>query len=56
LEFEKSTVNFVNDADGFDPFTKGLTQNGLSLDADAVNGIDNDQSTVGDSESSSDFR
>jgi hypothetical protein len=56
LEFEESSVDFVDDDDGFDTFTEGLTEDSFGLDADSFNTVDDDEGTVSDSEGSSDFR
>jgi hypothetical protein len=55
LELEKSTVDLVDDDDGLDALTKGLTQHGLGLDADTFYGIDDDEGTVSDTEGSGDL-
>lgn len=56
LELEKSTVDLVDNDDGLDTLTKSLTQDSLGLDADTLNGVDDNERTIGDTESSSDFR
>ena len=56
LELEKSTVDLVDDDDGLDTLTKSLTQDSLGLDADTLDGVDDNERTIGDTESSSDFR
>lgn len=56
LELEKSTVDLVDDDDGLDTLTKGLTQDSLGLDADTLDGVDDDESTISDTEGSSDLR
>jgi hypothetical protein len=55
LELEKSTVDLVDDNDGLDALTESLTQDSLGLDAHTFDGVDDDEGTVGDTESSSDF-
>jgi len=56
LELEESTVDLVDDDDGLDTLTKSLTEDGLGLDTDTLNGVDDDESTIGDTESSGNFR
>lgn len=56
LELEKSTVDLVDDNNGLNTLTKSLTQDSLGLDADTLDGVDDDESTVSDTEGSSDFR
>ncbi|GKT92871.1 elongation factor 2 [Colletotrichum tofieldiae] len=55
LELEKSTVNLVDDDDGLDALTESLTQDSLGLDAHTLDGVNDDESTIGDTESGSDF-
>jgi hypothetical protein len=55
LEFEEGSVDFVDDDDGLDSFTEGLTEDGFGLDADAFDTVDDDEGSVRDSESGSDF-
>lgn len=56
LELEKSTVDLVDDDNGLDTLTKSLTQDSLGLDADTLDGVDDNERTIGDTESSSDLR
>lgn len=56
LQFEQSTVNLVDDQDGLDTLRQGLTQDGLSLDTDTRDTVDDDQGTVSDTESGRDLR
>jgi len=56
LEFEKSTVNLVDDNNRLNTLTKGLTKHSLGLHTDTVNGVDDDKGTVSDTEGSSDLR
>jgi len=56
LQFEQSTINLVDDADWLNSLGKSLSQDGLGLDTDTVNAVDDDQSTIGDTEGGSDFR
>jgi hypothetical protein len=55
LQFEQSTVDLVDDDDRLDALTKSLTQDGLGLDADAFDGVDDDEGAVGDTQSGSDL-
>lgn len=55
LELEKSTVDLVDTQDGLDALGQGLTQDGLGLDTDTGDTVDNDKGTVSDTESGSDF-
>lgn len=55
LELEKSAVDLVDDDNGLDTLTKSLAQDSLGLDADTLNGVDDDESTIGDTESGSDL-
>lgn len=56
LKFEKSTINLVDDNNGLDTLSQSLTQDSLSLDADTFDTVNDDESTVSDTKSSSDFR
>lgn len=56
LELEKSTVDLVDDKDGLDTLTKSLAEHSLGLNADTLDGVDDDESTVSDTESGSDLR
>jgi hypothetical protein len=56
LELEKSTVDLVDDDNGLDALTKSLTQDSLGLNAHTFDGVDDNESTVGDTESGSDLR
>lgn len=56
LEFEKSTVDLVDDDDGLNTLTESLTKDSLGLHANTLDGVDDDQGTVSDTESSSDLR
>jgi len=55
LEFEDTTINLVDEEDGLDLLTESLTEDGLSLDANTFDVIDDDESTIGDTEGSSDL-
>mmetsp|Transcript_8020 Transcript_8020/g.11512 ORF Transcript_8020/g.11512 Transcript_8020/m.11512 type:complete len:533 (-) Transcript_8020:258-1856(-) len=56
LKFEESTVNLVNHENGADTLTNGLTEDGLGLDTDTINSVDNNKSTISNTKGSSDFR
>lgn len=56
LELEKSTINLVDDHNWLDTLTESLTENGLGLDTDTFDGVDDDESTISDTESSSNLR
>jgi hypothetical protein len=55
LELEKGTVDLVDDDDGLDTLTKRLSEHGLGLHADTLDGVDDDERAVRDTESSSDL-
>ena len=55
VEFEKAPVDLVDDDDWLDPFGKSLTENGLGLDANAFNAVDDDEGTIGNTKGSSNF-
>jgi hypothetical protein len=55
LEFEKSSVDLVDDNNRLDSLTKRLSKNGLGLDTNTLDTVDDDKGTIGDSESGSDF-
>ena len=56
LQLEKGSIDLVDDTDGLDSLGQSLTQDGLGLHTDTVNAVDDDEGTIGNSESSSDFR
>lgn len=55
LKLEKSTVDLVDDNNGLNTLTESLTQNSLGLNANTLDSVDDDESTVSDTEGSSDF-
>jgi len=55
LEFEKGAVNLVDDNNRLDTFGEGLTEHGFCLYANTLNAVDDDEGTVRNTESSSDF-
>jgi hypothetical protein len=56
LELEESAVDLVDDKDGLDALTESLTEYGLGLNADTLDGVDDDESTVSDTESGGNLR
>ena len=56
LKFEDTSINFIDHEYWLNLFSECLSQHGLSLDGDTLNVIDDDESTIGDSEGSGDFR
>ena len=56
LEFEKSAIDLVDDDNGLDTLTESLSEHSLGLDADTFDGVDDDECTISDTESSSDLR
>jgi hypothetical protein len=56
LEFEKGTVDLVDDKDGLDTLSKSLAEHSLGLDANTGDTVNDNESTIGDTESSSNFR
>lgn len=55
LEFEKSVIDFVDDDNGFDVFIESLVEYSFGLDVYIFDGVDDDESIIGDMESGSDF-
>ena len=53
LELEKGTVDLVDHENGLDTLGDGLTEDGLGLDADTIDGVDDDEGTVGDTKGGS---
>jgi hypothetical protein len=56
LQFQESSVDLVDTQDGLDSLGQRLSQNGFGLDTDTFDTVDNNQGTIGDSESGGDFR
>jgi len=56
LEFDEGTIELVDEQDRLDTFSESLTQDGFSLDTDTFDTVDDDEGTIGDTESGSDFR
>ena len=55
LELQKGAINLVDDGDGLDALGKSLAKDGLGLDTDTIDTVDDDESTIGDTESGSDL-
>lgn len=51
LEFEESTIDLVDDNDGLDSLTKSLSEDGFGLNANTIDGVDDNESSIGDTES-----
>jgi len=56
LEFQEGTIELVDHEHGADTLTEGLTQDGFGLHADGLDAIDDDQSSVSDTEGRGDLR
>jgi hypothetical protein len=55
LEFEDTSVNLVDEEDWLDLLTESLSEHSLSLYADTLDVIDDDESTIGNSQSGGDL-
>ncbi len=55
LQLEKGAIDFVDDNDGLDTLGQGLTEHSFCLHADTLDTVNNDESTVSDTESSGDL-
>ena len=55
LEFEKSSVHLVHEENRLYTLGNSLSEDGLGLDADAGHAVDDDESTIGDSEGGRDL-
>ena len=55
LKFEQSSIDLVDDDNRLDTLTKSLSKHGLGLDTDTLDGVHDDEGTIGGSESCSDF-
>ena len=51
MEFEKGTIDLVDDDDGLDSLTKSLSEDGFGLNANTIDGVDDNESSIGDTES-----
>lgn len=49
LEGSQSQIKFVQEKNWLDSFGDSLSENGLGLDTDTGDGIDDDEGTIGDS-------
>ena len=56
LKLEQSTVDLVDDNNGLNTLTKSLSEHSLGLDAHTLDGVDDNESTVSDTESGRDLR
>jgi len=56
LEFEDTSINLVNHENWLNLLSKSLSQDSLGLDGNTLNVIDDDEGTVSNSKSGSDFR
>ena len=56
LELEKSAIDLVDDDNRLDTLTESLTEDSLGLHAHTLDGVDDDESTVSDTESGGDLR
>jgi hypothetical protein len=56
LEFKETTIQLVNGEDGNDTFSQSLTKDSFSLYANSFDDIDDDQTTISNTEGSSYFR
>ena len=55
MKLEQSSVDLVDDDDGLDTLTKSLSEDSLGLHADTFDCVDDDEGTIGDSESGCDL-
>jgi hypothetical protein len=56
LKLKESTIDFVDDDDRLDTLTKGLTKDGLGLNTDTFDTVDDNKSAISDTKSSCDLR
>ncbi len=56
LELEEGTIDLVDHEHGLDALGDGLAEDGLGLDADTINGVNNNEGSISDTEGSSDLR
>lgn len=56
LQLKQSAVDLVDDTDRLNTLSQSLAQDGLGLDTDTRDTVDDDQGTVGDTEGSRDLR
>lgn len=50
LQLQESTINLVDDDNRLDTLTKSLSQDGLGLHAHTLNGVNDNERTIGDTE------
>ena len=55
LELEDTSVDLVDEENRLDFLTESLSEHSLGLDTDTLDVIDDDESTIGNSESSGDL-
>jgi len=55
LKFKDTSINLVDHEAWLNLFGEGLPEDGLSLDGNTFDVIDDDEGTIGDSKGSSDF-
>ena len=55
LELEKSAINLVDDDDGLDALTESLAEHSLGLHAHTLDGVDDNEGTISDTESGRDL-
>lgn len=55
LEFEDTSIDLVDEKNGLDLFSQSLSKHSLSLHTHTFDVIDDDESTISDSEGGSDF-
>ena len=56
MKLKKRTIDLVDDHDWLDTLAESLTEHGLCLDTNTFDTVDDNESTVSDTESSCDFR
>jgi len=56
LQLEKSTVDLVDDDNRLDALTESLTEHSLGLDTHTFDGVNDNKSTIGDTECGSNLR
>jgi hypothetical protein len=55
LQFQKSTIDLVDNDDWLDTLTESLSKDSLGLHTHTFDGIDDDESSISDTESCGDF-
>jgi len=56
LELKNDTIDLVDHENGLDTLSESLTQDSLGLDTDSFDTVDDDESTIGHTKSSSNLR